>query len=127
MIVPTPSVGGLRIAGVTLLAILLSVGLAAGQSRQSGEIRGTVTDSSGGVIAGVVVTINNLATGVVQRPTTDATGLYDAASVPVGPYSVTFSKEGFKQFIRSNVDMRLETITLNAAARKLGRRHSPSR
>jgi len=88
--------------------------LAAGQSRQSGEIRGTVTDSSGGVIPGVVVTIKNLATGVVQRTTTDATGLYDAPSVPVGPYSVTFSKEGFKEFIRSNVDMRLETITLNA-------------
>jgi hypothetical protein len=114
MSVPTPSVGGLRIAGVTLLAILLSVGLAAGQSRQSGEIRGTVTDSTGGVIPGVAITIRNLATGVVQRTTTDATGLYDAPSVPVGPYSVTFSKEGFKEFIRENVDMRLETITLNA-------------
>jgi len=114
MKIPTPSVGGLRIAGVTLLAISLAVGLAAGQSRQSGEIRGTVTDSTGGVIPGVVVTIKNLATGVVQRTTTDATGLYDAPSVPVGPYSVTFSKEGFKEFIRENVDMRLETITLNA-------------
>ena len=114
MNIPTPSVGGLRIAGITLLAISLAVGLAAGQSRQSGEIRGTVTDSTGGVIPGAVVTIKNLATGVVQHTTTDATGLYDAPSVPVGPYSVTFSKEGFKEFIRSNVDMRLETITLNA-------------
>ena len=114
MNIPAPSVGGLRIAGITLLAIVLSVGLAAGQSRQSGEIRGTVTDSSGGVIPGVVVSIRDIATGVVQRTTTDATGLYDAPSVPVGPYSVTFSKEGFKEFIRENVDMRLETITLNA-------------
>ena len=114
MNIPAPSVEGLRIAGITLLASVLSVGLAAGQSRQSGEIRGTVTDSSGGVIPGVAISIKNLATGVVQRTTTDATGLYDAPSVPVGPYSVTFSKEGFKEFIRSNVDMRLETITLNA-------------
>jgi hypothetical protein len=97
-----------------ILAIFLSIGRAAGQSRQSGEIRGTVTDSSGAVIPSVAITITNLSTGVVQQTTTDETGLYDAPSVPVGPYSVTFAKVGFKQFIRSNVDMRLETITLNA-------------
>ena len=111
---PVRSIRDLRIIGLALLAVLLSVGQAAAQSRQSGEIRGTVTDSSGAVIPGVVITITNLATGVIQRETTDATGLYDAPSVPVGQYSVSFAKDGFKQFIRSNVDMRLETITLNA-------------
>jgi hypothetical protein len=111
---PVPSIGGLRILGIALLAILLSVAQAAGQSRQSGEIRGTVTDSTGAVIPGVVITIKNLSTGVVQQTTTDGTGLYDAPSVPVGQYSVSFAKEGFKQFVRSDVNLRLETITLNA-------------
>jgi len=101
------SIRRLRILGTALLAVFLSVSQAAGQSRQSGEIRGTVTDSTGAVIPGVVITITNLATGVVQRATTGATGLYDAPSVPVGEYSVAFAKEGFKQFIRSNVDMQL--------------------
>ena len=105
----------LQTAGITLFAVFFIVGQAAGQSRQSGEIRGTVTDSSGGVIAGATITITNLATGVVQHLTTDATGLYDAASVPLGQYSISFAKEGFKQFIRSNVEMHLETITLDAA------------
>ena len=50
-------------------------GQAAGQSRQSGEIRGTVTDASGAVVPGVVVTLTNISTGVVQHETTDATGL----------------------------------------------------
>jgi len=104
---PVALIGGLRIIGIALLSIFLLTGQAASQSRQSGEIRGTVSDSTGGVIPGVVVTIRNLATGVVQQTTTDATGLYDAPSVPVGPYSVTFAKEGFKEFIRENVDMRL--------------------
>ena len=54
---------------------------------------------------------------MVQQETTDATGLYDAPSVPIGQYSVTFAKEGFRQFIRSNIEMRLETITLNAQLR----------
>ncbi len=111
---PVRSIRGLRILGITLIAILLAVGQAVGQSRQSGEIRGTVTDPSGAVIPGVVITITNISTGVVQRETTDATGLYDAPFVPLGMYSVSFVKEGFKQFIRSNIEMRLETITLNA-------------
>ena len=108
------SFGGLRIVGITLWAIFLLVGQAAGQSRQSGEIRGTVTDSSGAVVPGVVVTLTNISTGVVQHETTDATGLYDAPFVPLGMYSVSFAKQGFREFIRSNVEMRLETITLNA-------------
>ena len=111
---PVRSLRELRIIGLALLAVLLSVGQAASQSRQSGEIRGTVTDSSGAVVPGVVITITNLATGVIQKETTDATGLYDAPSVPIGQYSVTFAKDGFRQFVRSNVEMRLETITLNA-------------
>jgi len=111
---PVRSIRGLRIVGIALLAIFLLVGQAAGQSRQSGEIRGTVTDSSGAVIPGVVITITNTSTGVIQRETTDATGLYDAPFVPLGMYSITFAKDGFKQFIRSNIEMRLETITLNA-------------
>jgi hypothetical protein len=105
---------GLRTAGITLFAIFLLVGQAAGQSRQGGEIRGTVTDSSGAVVPGVIITITNTSTGVVQHETTDATGLYDAPFVPLGMYSISFVKQGFRAFIRSNVEMRLETITLNA-------------
>jgi hypothetical protein len=111
---PVRSTRGLRIAVFALFATFLLVGQVAGQSRQSGEIRGTVTDASGAVIPGVAITITNVSTGVVQRTTTDATGLYDAPFVPLGMYSVSFAKEGFKQFIRSNIEMRLETITLNA-------------
>jgi hypothetical protein len=101
------SSSGLQILGITALAIFLSVGQAAGQSRQSGEIRGAVAP-------GVLVTITNVSTALVQRTTTDATGLYDAPFVPVGQCTVSFSKTGFKELIRSGIDMRLETITLNA-------------
>jgi hypothetical protein len=111
---PAPSIRAFGVAGITLLAIFLSVGQADAQSRQSGEIRGTVTDPSGAVVPGAVVTITDIATGVVQRETTDAAGLYDAPSVPVGEYTVTFAKEGFKRFVRSNVVMRMQTIRLNA-------------
>ena len=72
------------------------------QSRASGEIRGTVLDSSGAVIPGVAITIKNEDTGVITNLKSDSTGVYDAASVDPGTYTVSFEKEGFKKFTTSN-------------------------
>jgi len=86
----------------------------AGQSRQSGEIRGTVTDQSQAVLPEVKVVITNIDTGVSQTTTTDASGLFDAPYVAPGNYSVTFSKEGFRKVVRDGVVLHVQTITLNA-------------
>ncbi len=50
-----------------LLAAGLSVGLAFGQNANTGEIRGTVQDSTGAVVQDVKVTITNVETGVSHR------------------------------------------------------------
>jgi len=86
----------------------------AGQSRQGGEIRGTVTDESQAVLPGVKVVITNIDTGVSQTTTTDASGLFDAPYVAPGNYSVTFSKEGFRTVVRNGIVLHVQTITLNA-------------
>src|ERR1700760_2544131 len=74
----------LRCFGVFLLA---SVSVLA-QSRNSGEIRGTVLDSSGAVIPGAQITIQNVLTGVINRFTSDKAGVYDAESLNPGTYAV---------------------------------------
>ena len=111
---PMRSIRGFGIIGLTLSAIFLLVGQAAGQSRQSGEIRGTVTDSSGAVIPGVVVTITNSATGVVQRVTTDETGLYDAPFVPLDypPYIYAYASNVKGFTVNPGGAYRLEDVWL---------------
>jgi hypothetical protein len=59
------------------------------------SIAGTVRDASGAAIPGALVTIRNTETGTTRVVTSDATGRYAAPSVPIGPYSVNASKEGF--------------------------------
>jgi hypothetical protein len=54
------------------------------QSRNSGEIRGTVLDSTGALIPGAQITIRNVLTGVVNTFTSDKAGVFDAESLIPG-------------------------------------------
>jgi len=84
------------------------------QSKQTGEIRGTVTDATGAVVPGVGVTIRNVQTGVELPTTADSTGVYDAPFVPPGEYSITFAKEGFKTLVHNSIVLHVETIKVDA-------------
>src|SRR6266568_2344501 len=60
----------------------------------SGKIVGVVTDSSAAVVSGVGVTIVNEGTGAQRRLITDASGIYVAAELPVGYYTVRYQAPG---------------------------------
>ena len=74
---------------------LLIAGVALAQTATS-RITGTVTDASGAVVPGVMVTARNEATGVTYTQTTTEAGLYGFPSLPVGPYTITVTLAGFK-------------------------------
>jgi hypothetical protein len=92
----------------------LSLGIAYAQGTNSGDIRGTVTDSTGALVPDVTVTVVNLDTGITKVLTTDKDGLFDTSSVVVGTYSVTFEKQGFSRFERSKLTLEVGTSTVNA-------------
>jgi hypothetical protein len=97
-----------------ILLVLLSSYRVASQSKQAGEIRGTVMDASSAVVADVKVVITNVLTGVSQQLTTDSTGIYEAPFVPPGEYSLTFEKDGFKTYVRNGIVLHVETIKVDA-------------
>ncbi len=108
--------GNIRHVGrvCVLLAATLTAGLAFGQNANTGEIKGTVSDSTGAVVAGVSVTITNAETGVSSVSTTNTAGIYDVPSVPTGAYTITFSKSGFKDLVRKGVTLQVQTIAVDA-------------
>src|ERR1700722_3166300 len=61
-----------------------------------GRISGTVTDSSGGTVAGAKVTISNEATLIAREITADKNGYFAADQLPAGIYSVSGEQSGFK-------------------------------
>ena len=96
---------GSRAIGITLLGLaLLTPGTAAAQA-VTGTILGTVTDSTGAVIAGAKVTVTNDDTGRSRTVTSDASGEYTAPQVPTGNYTVLAEMTGFKATALSNVEV----------------------
>jgi len=68
-----------------------------------GRILGAVTDQSGGVMAGVTVTILDVDRGVSRTLTTDDAGEYNAPNLVPGKYTVRAEAKGFKTVERQNI------------------------
>ena len=79
---------------VALLAVLIPASPSFAQS--TGTIQGLVTDTQGGILPGVAVTVHNSATGIDRVIPTDTAGRYLAASLPPGPYRIQALLPGFK-------------------------------
>ena len=83
-------------------AALLFCGSAAAQTFR-GTILGTVTDSSGAAVAGASVTVKNTGTGLTRAVTTDEDGAYSVPELPIGTYTISVEKTGFKGAVVSGV------------------------
>ncbi len=106
-----------------LFVLLLLVGLTAGlcgaawAQEITGQIRGIVTDTSGGVIANATVTITNVdRKQVVRTVETNSAGEYVAPFLPVGRYSVSVEIKGFKKFVKNDIELNVsDRLTVDAA------------
>src|SRR5262245_36676719 len=73
-----------------------------------GTFLGFVTDASGAVIAGANVTAINEATGLTRTSTTNSSGEYVIALLPVGRYTLKFEAQNFKQRAIKGVVLELD-------------------
>ena len=89
--------------GVVLL-LLLSVPVSV-LSQVSTIVRGTVTDSTGGVIPGASVTVVHETTAEATTRLTDEIGNYEFTGLPPGIYTLTADMPGFEVGTYSNVEL----------------------
>ena len=80
------------LAALALVALLSTVGHA--QTDQS-KLSGTVRDSSGGFVAGAMVTARNERTGEERSQTTGDGGVFLIANLKPSTYTIKASKDGF--------------------------------
>src|SRR5262249_791142 len=85
-----------------------------------GTILGTVTDSSGAVVAGVTVKVRNVNTGLERTTQTTPDGSYSVPELPIGTYSVTFTQSGFETAIANGVSVNVAVDSRVDMALKLG-------
>ncbi len=87
------------------LFLLLSCGPLI-QAQDSASMTGTVTDSSGAVVAGATVELVNTATALNYKTETGKNGSYSFANVKPGPgYKETVSRSGFETSVLTDLYM----------------------
>jgi len=114
-----------------LLVLVLVTPALVAQSLISGDIAGTIMDSSNAVIANATVALKSLDTGATQTTTTKMNGEYRFSLLKPGRYVVTVSQQGFQraerqvevavgQIVTANLTLQIgqatETIQVSEAA-----------
>jgi hypothetical protein len=103
----------LQILGVLLLALAVPLTMQGQVDR--GTVTGTVSDSSGAVIASVDVIATHVSTGEQFKGTSNGLGFFSLLNLPIGTYSVSFRKAGFKDLDQSGIIIEAQhTVQLNA-------------
>jgi hypothetical protein len=114
------------VASVVFIACILigaAVPLYAQSTVATGNIQGTITDTTGGVVAAAKVTITNTDTGQTVNLATSSSGVYNSGSLEPGNYSVRAQAQGFKTIeqhvvvrvgVVSGVNLTLEVGAANA-------------
>ena len=89
---------GLRALSASLLVLLLSLRApaAAQVSGTTATLRGSVEDTSGGVLPGATVTLVNSSTSAIRTAITDERGAFTFSSVFPGTYDLRCELAGFK-------------------------------
>jgi hypothetical protein len=87
--------------GVIFSLLLICGSLPSLAQTITGTISGDITDTTGAVVAGATITIENLGTSDKRTATTTSTGSYRVPDLAIGKYKVTASAPGFKTLVRT--------------------------
>jgi len=109
----------IQLGGVLLLVAFACISIS-GQTI-FGRISGTVIDSTGAVVPEASVVVTNNSTNATRTAVTDESGFYTVTNLPVGTYTVTVERNGFKKANQTDnvlaADTRLTVnITLEAGS-----------
>jgi outer membrane receptor protein involved in Fe transport len=102
----------------------LVLGLASGVHAQglTGQMSGSIVDSSNSVLPGATVTAVNTGTQTTRTVTTDANGVFTITELLAGRYELTVTLNGFKTYVQrdivvsANERVALRPITLDVGA-----------
>jgi Carboxypeptidase regulatory-like domain/TonB dependent receptor len=103
-----------------IATVMLSAAFIWAQGGSVAQIHGVVQDSSGAAVPGAQVRVTQTDTGVIRNISSDADGSYVLSSLPLGPYRMEVSKEGFNKFVQEGIVLQVNGNPLINPALKVG-------
>src|SRR5688572_25109305 len=90
----------------TVLVLLLAT---PAWAQATAQINGTVSDSSRGVLPGATVTAIQTDTGLRREAVTDAMGSFTLANLPIGPYRLEVTLQGFRTYAQTGIVLEISS------------------
>src|SRR3954462_12745249 len=94
-----------KILHACLVSAILLASVLALFAQSTTSLRGIVTDPTGAIIPGAVVSLTNLSTGFKRQALSGEDGVFQFLQAPPGSYQVTFEKAGFATVSRDMVQL----------------------
>jgi hypothetical protein len=105
-------IGRVRMCSFVLISLLILGAAASAQG--TAQLDGRVTDESGGVLPGVTVTATQTDTAFTRTTVTDETGAWLMPNLPIGPYRLEISLQGFRTYVQTGIVLQVSaTPTIN--------------
>src|SRR5262245_49542024 len=91
----------LRSSAIGVILFLQSTAFA---QTATATLVGRAQDPSGASLAGVTITLTQVATGQTRNVKSDGNGNYIFLLLPVGEYTVTAERSGFQKLVQRGID-----------------------
>ncbi|HEX4536673.1 MAG TPA: carboxypeptidase-like regulatory domain-containing protein, partial [Candidatus Acidoferrum sp.] len=98
------------VIGSVALFVMIGGARSAFAQDVTATITGTVTDASGGALAGATVTAKSVERGETFTATTNDLGLYRLSQLPVGHYELRVEKQGFQSSVYPAFELTLNQV-----------------
>src|SRR6516164_8651971 len=88
---------------ITMTLLAACVVSTAGAQSNTATLTGTVTDTSGALVAHAAITITDQASGVKRTTASDDRGYFSLVGIPVGNYDIAVSAPCFNTLVRKGI------------------------
>jgi hypothetical protein len=89
-------------------------------AQATGGLSGVVKDPNGALVQGCNVTVKNLATNLSRNTVANDSGYWTITQLPVGTYSVTYEKAGFKKSVLQSTEVEASVVRTLEVALEVG-------
>src|SRR5580704_14411652 len=103
-----------------VFGLVITSALVWGQAASTAQLNGVVRDSTGLAVPGAEVKATQTATGAFRTATTGSDGAYVLANLPIGPYLLEITKDGFSKYAQSGIVLQVDSNRTIDAALKVG-------
>src|SRR5258706_10739467 len=88
---------------ISALVAILITPVCYGQAIAVAEVHGQVADASGAAVPGAQIKMTQAETQYNRNTTSAADGAYGFPNLPVGPYTLEVTADGFKTHVQSGI------------------------